>query len=94
MTTVTTWPDRTRPAPAGLSEPDRQPQTHPHIQQEGLNWAVFDTRWQPGVDHAGELPVWPRKTVEQSAEAIVSMAVLDAGGPTGQYVEDAGPVPW
>lgn len=34
------------------------------------------------------------KTVEQGAEAIVSMAVLDAGGPTGQYVDDAGPVPW
>jgi NAD(P)-dependent dehydrogenase (short-subunit alcohol dehydrogenase family) len=34
------------------------------------------------------------KTVEQGAEAIVRMALLDASGPTGTYVDDEGTVPW
>ena len=34
------------------------------------------------------------KTVEQGAEAIVQMALLDASGPTGTYVDDQGTVPW
>jgi NAD(P)-dependent dehydrogenase (short-subunit alcohol dehydrogenase family) len=34
------------------------------------------------------------KTVEQGAEAIVQMALLDASGPTGGYVDDEGTVPW
>ncbi len=34
------------------------------------------------------------KTVEQGAEAIVQMALLDASGPTGAYVDDEGTVPW
>jgi NAD(P)-dependent dehydrogenase (short-subunit alcohol dehydrogenase family) len=34
------------------------------------------------------------KTVEQGAEAIVRMALLDATGPTGAYVDDQGTVPW
>src|SRR3954451_24905118 len=34
------------------------------------------------------------KTVEQGAEAIVMMALLDASGPTGAYVDDQGTVPW
>jgi NAD(P)-dependent dehydrogenase (short-subunit alcohol dehydrogenase family) len=34
------------------------------------------------------------KTVEQGAEAIVQMALLDASGPTGTYVDDEGTVPW
>jgi NAD(P)-dependent dehydrogenase (short-subunit alcohol dehydrogenase family) len=34
------------------------------------------------------------KTVEQGAEAIVRMALLDAAGPTGTYVDDQGTVPW
>jgi NAD(P)-dependent dehydrogenase (short-subunit alcohol dehydrogenase family) len=34
------------------------------------------------------------KTVEQGAEAIVRMALLDASGPTGTYVDDQGIVPW
>jgi NAD(P)-dependent dehydrogenase (short-subunit alcohol dehydrogenase family) len=34
------------------------------------------------------------KTVEQGAEAIVRMALLDASGPTGTYVDDQGVVPW
>jgi NAD(P)-dependent dehydrogenase (short-subunit alcohol dehydrogenase family) len=34
------------------------------------------------------------KTVEQGAEAIVQMALMDASGPTGGYVDDQGAVPW
>jgi NAD(P)-dependent dehydrogenase (short-subunit alcohol dehydrogenase family) len=34
------------------------------------------------------------KTVQQGAEAIVQMALLDASGPTGSYVDDEGTVPW
>jgi NAD(P)-dependent dehydrogenase (short-subunit alcohol dehydrogenase family) len=34
------------------------------------------------------------KTVEQGAEAIVRMALLDPSGPTGTYVDDQGTVPW
>ena len=34
------------------------------------------------------------KTVEQGAEAIVQMALLDGSGPTGGYVDDEGTVPW
>ena len=34
------------------------------------------------------------KTVEQGAEAIVQMALLDGSGPTGSYVDDEGTVPW
>jgi NAD(P)-dependent dehydrogenase (short-subunit alcohol dehydrogenase family) len=34
------------------------------------------------------------KTVEQGAGAIVAMALLDASGPTGTYVDDEGTVPW
>jgi NAD(P)-dependent dehydrogenase (short-subunit alcohol dehydrogenase family) len=34
------------------------------------------------------------KTVEQGAEAIVQMALVDASGPTGTYVDDEGTVPW
>ena len=34
------------------------------------------------------------QTVEQGAEIIVRMALLDAGGPTGTYVDDEGTVPW
>jgi NAD(P)-dependent dehydrogenase (short-subunit alcohol dehydrogenase family) len=34
------------------------------------------------------------KTVEQGAGAIVQMALLDASGPTGTYVDDQGTVPW
>jgi NAD(P)-dependent dehydrogenase (short-subunit alcohol dehydrogenase family) len=34
------------------------------------------------------------KTVEQGAEAIVRMALLDGSGPTGTYVDDQGTVPW
>jgi NAD(P)-dependent dehydrogenase (short-subunit alcohol dehydrogenase family) len=34
------------------------------------------------------------KTVEQGADAIVQMALLDASGPTGTYVDDQGAVPW
>ena len=34
------------------------------------------------------------KTVEQGAEAIVRMALLDPAGPTGAYVDDQGTVPW
>jgi NAD(P)-dependent dehydrogenase (short-subunit alcohol dehydrogenase family) len=34
------------------------------------------------------------KTVEQGADAIVRMALLDASGPTGTYVDDQGTVPW
>jgi len=34
------------------------------------------------------------KTVEQGAEAIVRMALLDRSGPTGAYVDDRGTVPW
>jgi hypothetical protein len=34
------------------------------------------------------------KTVEQGAEAIVQMALLDSSGPTGAYMDDQGTVPW
>jgi NAD(P)-dependent dehydrogenase (short-subunit alcohol dehydrogenase family) len=34
------------------------------------------------------------KTVEQGADAIVQMALLDTSGPTGTYVDDQGTVPW
>jgi NAD(P)-dependent dehydrogenase (short-subunit alcohol dehydrogenase family) len=34
------------------------------------------------------------KTVEQGAEVIVRMALLDTTGPTGTYVDDQGTVPW
>ena len=34
------------------------------------------------------------KTVQQGAEAIVQMALLDGSGPTGTYVDDQGTVPW
>ena len=34
------------------------------------------------------------QTVEQGAEAIVQMALLDGSGPTGGYVDDEGTVPW
>jgi NAD(P)-dependent dehydrogenase (short-subunit alcohol dehydrogenase family) len=34
------------------------------------------------------------KTVEQGAEAIVRMALLDQTGQTGTYVDDQGTVPW
>ncbi|WP_028067798.1 SDR family oxidoreductase [Solirubrobacter soli] len=34
------------------------------------------------------------KTVEQGADAIVRMALLDGSGPTGTYVDDQGVVPW
>jgi NAD(P)-dependent dehydrogenase (short-subunit alcohol dehydrogenase family) len=34
------------------------------------------------------------KTVEQGAEAIVRMALLDQSGPTGGYFDDQGTVPW
>jgi NAD(P)-dependent dehydrogenase (short-subunit alcohol dehydrogenase family) len=34
------------------------------------------------------------KTDEQGADAIVRMALLDATGPTGTYVDDQGTVPW
>jgi NAD(P)-dependent dehydrogenase (short-subunit alcohol dehydrogenase family) len=34
------------------------------------------------------------KTVEQGAEIIVRMALLDRSGPTGTYVDEEGTVPW
>jgi NAD(P)-dependent dehydrogenase (short-subunit alcohol dehydrogenase family) len=34
------------------------------------------------------------KTVEQGADVIVRMALLDGTGPTGAYVDDEGTVPW
>lgn len=34
------------------------------------------------------------KTVEQGADVIVRMALLDRTGPTGAYVDDEGTVPW
>jgi NAD(P)-dependent dehydrogenase (short-subunit alcohol dehydrogenase family) len=34
------------------------------------------------------------QTVEQGTEAIVHLATLGAEGPTGTYVDAAGPVPW
>ena len=34
------------------------------------------------------------KTVEQGADVIVQMALLDSSGPTGTYVDDQGTVPW
>jgi NAD(P)-dependent dehydrogenase (short-subunit alcohol dehydrogenase family) len=34
------------------------------------------------------------KTVEQGAEIIVRMALLDGSGPTGTYVDEEGAVPW
>jgi NAD(P)-dependent dehydrogenase (short-subunit alcohol dehydrogenase family) len=34
------------------------------------------------------------RTVQQAAEIIVRLATLDAGGPTGGYFDDAGPVRW
>jgi NAD(P)-dependent dehydrogenase (short-subunit alcohol dehydrogenase family) len=39
-------------------------------------------------DHRGIKPV------EQGAEIIVRMAGLDGSGPTGTFVDEAGPVPW
>jgi NAD(P)-dependent dehydrogenase (short-subunit alcohol dehydrogenase family) len=39
-------------------------------------------------DHRGH------KTVEQGAEIIVRMALLDRSGPTGTYVDEEGTVPW
>jgi NAD(P)-dependent dehydrogenase (short-subunit alcohol dehydrogenase family) len=35
-----------------------------------------------------------QKTVEQGAEIIVRMALLDGSGPTGTYVDEQGTVPW
>ena len=35
-----------------------------------------------------------QKTVEQGAEIIVRMALLDRSGPTGTYVDSDGAVPW
>ena len=34
------------------------------------------------------------KTVEQGAEIIVRMALLERSGPTGTYVDEHGTVPW
>jgi len=34
------------------------------------------------------------KPVEQGAEVIVRMASIGAGGPTGAYVDEDGPIPW
>jgi NAD(P)-dependent dehydrogenase (short-subunit alcohol dehydrogenase family) len=34
------------------------------------------------------------RTVEQAAVVIVRLAVLDKDGPTGEYFNDEGPVPW
>jgi hypothetical protein len=34
------------------------------------------------------------RTVEEGARAIVAMATLDDDGPSGTFVNDAGPVPW
>jgi NAD(P)-dependent dehydrogenase (short-subunit alcohol dehydrogenase family) len=34
------------------------------------------------------------KTVEQGARVIVAMATVDADGPTGAFLDDAGTVPW
>jgi hypothetical protein len=34
------------------------------------------------------------QTVEQGAEIIVRMALLDRSGPTGTYVDEEGTVPW
>jgi NAD(P)-dependent dehydrogenase (short-subunit alcohol dehydrogenase family) len=34
------------------------------------------------------------KTVEQGAEVIVAMAMIDGSGPTGTFVDERGPVPW
>jgi NAD(P)-dependent dehydrogenase (short-subunit alcohol dehydrogenase family) len=34
------------------------------------------------------------KTVEQGAEAIVRMALIDGSGPTGAFVDEHGSVPW
>jgi NAD(P)-dependent dehydrogenase (short-subunit alcohol dehydrogenase family) len=34
------------------------------------------------------------KTVQEGAEIIVRMALIDASGPTGTYVDDRGTVPW
>lgn len=34
------------------------------------------------------------KTVAEGAEIIVRMACIDGSGPTGAYVDDAGPIPW
>jgi NAD(P)-dependent dehydrogenase (short-subunit alcohol dehydrogenase family) len=35
-----------------------------------------------------------QKTVEQGAEIIVRMALLDRSGPTGRFVDEHGTVPW
>jgi hypothetical protein len=34
------------------------------------------------------------KTVEQGAKVLVTMATLDADGPTGGFFAEAGTVPW
>ncbi|TPM36908.1 SDR family NAD(P)-dependent oxidoreductase [Mesorhizobium sp. B2-3-4] len=34
------------------------------------------------------------RTVEQAAEIVVRLAALDAGGPTGGYFDENGPLPW
>ena len=34
------------------------------------------------------------RTVEQAAEIIVKLAILDAAGPTGGYFDDNGVIPW
>jgi NAD(P)-dependent dehydrogenase (short-subunit alcohol dehydrogenase family) len=35
-----------------------------------------------------------RRTVQQAAEIIVRLATLEAGGPTGGYFDENGPLPW
>ncbi|WFP78409.1 SDR family oxidoreductase [Mesorhizobium sp. WSM4906] len=34
------------------------------------------------------------RTVQQAAEIVVRLATLDAGGPTGGYFDESGPLPW
>ncbi|TGQ52807.1 SDR family NAD(P)-dependent oxidoreductase [Mesorhizobium sp. M1C.F.Ca.ET.193.01.1.1] len=34
------------------------------------------------------------RTVQQAAEIVVRLATLDAGGPTGGYFDENGPLPW
>ena len=35
-----------------------------------------------------------RRTVQQAAEIIVRLVTLEAGGPTGGYLDESGPLPW
>ena len=92
---ITTDPERIESTVAGLHYPSSK---------AALNMLTTQyAKALPGIRVNAVDPGWTatdfnerrgRKTVQQGAEVIVRMALLDRTGPTGAFVGEEGPLPW